>query len=52
MNRRNFLIPKMHELNIDMDTPTNFTQLQILCLESFRNNYPKDFIDAAVALYK
>ena len=51
-DRRTVLLPKMHELNIDMHTPTDFASLQILCLESFRNNYPKDFIDAAIALYK
>ena len=51
-DRRTFLLPKMKELHIDMHTPTDFNQLQILCLESFRNNYPKDFIDAAIALYK
>jgi len=50
--RRQYLLPKMRELNIDMHTPTDFAQLQILCLESFRNNYPKEFIDAAIALYK
>lgn len=51
-DRRIFLLPKMKELHIDLHTPTDFTSLQILCLESFRNNYPKDFIDAAIALYK
>lgn len=51
-DRRMFLLPKMKELHIDLNTPTDFTSLQILCLESFRNNYPKDFIDAAIALYK
>jgi len=50
--RRQYLLPKMKEMHIDMNTPTDFTSLQILCLESFRNNYPKDFIDAAIALYK
>ena len=50
--RRQYLLPKMRELNIDMHTPTDFAQLQVLCLESFRNNYPKEFIDAAIALYK
>ena len=51
-DRRTFLLPKMKEMHIDLYTPTDFNQLQILCLESFRNNYPKDFIDAAIALYK
>lgn len=51
-DRRIFLLPKMKELHIDLHTPTDFTSLQILCLESFRNNYPQDFIDAAIALYK
>ena len=51
-DRRTFLLPKMKELQIDSHTPTDFVSLQILCLESFRNNYPKDFIDAAIALYK
>lgn len=50
--RRQYLLPKMKEMHIDMNTPTDFASLQILCLESFRNNYPKDFIDAAIALYK
>ena len=42
----------MKEMHIDMNIPTDFASLQVLCLESFRNNYPKDFIDAAIALYK
>jgi hypothetical protein len=52
LDRRIFLLPKMKEMQIDPHTPTDFASLQILCLESFRNNYPKDFIDAAIALYK
>lgn len=50
--RRQYLLPKMKEMHIDMNIPTDFASLQVLCLESFRNNYPKDFIDAAIALYK
>jgi hypothetical protein len=52
LHRRKFLIPKMHELNIDMDSPTDFARLQILCLESFRNVYPTNFIDQAILIYK
>jgi hypothetical protein len=50
-DRRNELIPKMTSMGIDLDTPADFSQFQILALESFSNNYSREFIDRAKKLY-
>jgi hypothetical protein len=50
-NRRKSLFQKMEEMNIDVDKPTDPRMLQLLCFESFRTNYPDDFIEKAKAIY-
>ena len=39
-------------LGISWDTPEPQTTLQILCFDSFRTNYPADFIDKAKKIYE
>lgn len=46
-NRQQELISKMEKVGITWDTPVPFKDLQILCFESFRTNYPDDFIEQA-----
>lgn len=46
-NRQKELIAKMESIGITWDTPVPFVDLQILCFESFRSNYPNDFIEQA-----
>jgi len=46
-NRQKELVTKMESIGIDWDTPVPFVNLQILCFESFRSNYPDDFIEQA-----
>ena len=50
-DRQKELYPKMEALGIDVDEPKDFKTLQMLCFESFSNNYPRDFIDAAKEIY-
>lgn len=47
LNRQQELIAKMEKVGITWDTPVPFRDLQILCFESFRTNYPDDFIEKA-----
>jgi len=49
--RREKLFPQMEAMGIDLDEPQEWVPLQILCFESFSNNYSKDFINKAKALY-
>jgi len=49
--RREKLFPQMEAMGINLDTPQEWNKLQILCFESFSNNYPRDFIDKAISLY-
>jgi len=50
-SRREKLFPQMEAMGIDLDAPQEWNKLQILCFESFSNNYSRDFIDKAVSLY-
>ena len=50
--RQKELLPKMKQMGINMHDTYPFDQLQILCLESFRNVYPDSFIDKAISIYK
>jgi hypothetical protein len=50
-NRRKSLFLKMEEMNINVDAPTDPRTLQLLCFESFRTNYPDDFIEKAKSIY-
>lgn len=41
----------MRAFNMNWHDKVPFDSLQKLCFESFRSNYPKDFIDAALKIY-
>lgn len=49
--RRNELFPIMESMGINVDTPADFSDFLILALDSFKNNYPDNFIERAKALY-
>jgi len=51
-DRQKELLPKMKTMGIKANKIYPFDQLQILCLESFRNVYPDSFIDKAISIYK
>jgi hypothetical protein len=50
-DRRKELMPKMTAMGIDIDTPADFKEFQLLALESFSNNYTREFIEEAKKLY-
>lgn len=50
--RRVELQKQSQSLGISWDTPTPFRDIQILCFESFSNNYPRDFIERAKDIYR
>lgn len=50
-DRQEDLLPKMADMGIDIDTPTAHKQIQQLAFESFRTNYPADFIEKAKCIY-
>jgi hypothetical protein len=45
------LFPKMSAMGIDVDAPTPFRQIQQLAFESFKANFPADFMDGCKKLY-
>ena len=49
--RRKELFPQMQAMGIDLDSPQEWNDLQVLCLESFSDQYPRDFIEKAKSLY-
>lgn len=51
-NRQADLFPKMASMGIDVDKPTPFKDIQLLAFESFKTNFPADFMDQAKALYE
>jgi hypothetical protein len=51
LNRRKELFLKMEKMNIDVDAPKDLKTMQMLCFESFRSNYPADFIERAKLVY-
>jgi hypothetical protein len=50
-DRQADLFPKMIALGIDVDAPTQHNQIQQLAFESFKTNFPADFIDECKKLY-
>jgi hypothetical protein len=50
-NRRIELKKNSESLGIIWDQPTSFHMIQMLCFESFSNNYPYDFIEKAKEIY-
>jgi hypothetical protein len=51
-DRQADLFPKMLALGIDVDAPTPHDQIQQLAFESFKTNFPSDFIDRAKHIYE
>jgi hypothetical protein len=50
-DRQTDLFPKMIALGIDVDAPTPHDQIQQLAFESFKTNFPADFMDECKKLY-
>jgi hypothetical protein len=50
-HRQEELQDKMIKIGVDWNTKVPFDKLQLLCLESFRSDYPKDFIERSKQLY-
>lgn len=49
--RQDIMKQQIESMGIDWHTPQPLGLLQQLCFESFRNNYPDDFINEAKAIY-
>ena len=49
--RRQAMKPITDAMGIDWDTPQSLQTMQILAFESFRNNYPADFIEKAKSVF-
>ncbi len=45
------LFPKMAAMGIDVDTITSFKDIQLLAFESFKTDFPADFMDNAKQIY-
>jgi hypothetical protein len=50
-SRQADLFPKMTAMGIDVDNPTAFKDIQQLAFESFKTNFPADFMDECKKLY-
>jgi hypothetical protein len=50
-SRQADLFPKMAAMGIDVDNPTAFKDIQQLAFESFKTNFPADFMDECKKLY-
>lgn len=50
-DRQTDLFPKMSAMGIDVDAPTSFKDIQMLAFESFKTNFPSDFMEAAKDIY-
>jgi hypothetical protein len=50
-DRQADLFPKMAALGINVDAPTPHSQIQQLAFESFKTNFPADFIEEAKKIY-
>jgi hypothetical protein len=50
-SRQADLFPKMAAMGIDVDKPTAFKDIQQLAFESFKTNFPADFMDECKKLY-
>jgi hypothetical protein len=50
-DRQADLFPKMTAMGIDVDKPTPFKDIQLLAFESFKTNFPADFMNECKALY-
>lgn len=50
-DRQSDLFQKINNLKIDINKPTSFKTLQLLAFESFKNNYPEDFMEQSKKIY-
>lgn len=50
-DRQADLFPKMEAMGIDVDAPTPHNTIQQLAFESFKTNFPADFMDECKKLY-
>lgn len=50
--RRAEMKPKTDAMGIDWDAPQTLHTMQMLAFESFRNNYPQEFIERAKGIFK
>lgn len=50
-DRRKELLPKMSAMGIDVDTPTDHKDLQLLAFDSFKNNFSNDVMEKAKQIY-
>ena len=50
-DRQKALFPAMTNLGISINQPEEFFNLQMLCFESFKQDYPANFIEEAKAIY-
>ena len=51
-DRQADLFPKMSAMGIDINAPTSHNQIQQLAFESFKTNFPEDFIEKAKRIYE
>lgn len=49
--RQEIMRKQVEAMGLDWDAPQPLSKLQTLCFESFRTNYPEDFIEKAKAIY-
>jgi len=50
-DRQADLLPKMKAAGIEVDQPTSFKDIQLLAFESFKTNFPADFMEECKKLY-
>lgn len=50
-DRQADLFPKMAAMGIDVNKPTPFKDVQLLAFESFKTNFPADFMDECKKIY-
>ena len=49
--RQDIMRRQIEQMGLSWDKPESLKTLQMLCFESFRTNYPTDFIEKAKAIY-
>jgi hypothetical protein len=49
--RQDIMRKQIEQMGLSWDKPESLKTLQMLCFESFRTNYPADFIEKAKAIY-
>jgi hypothetical protein len=49
--RQDIMREQIEKMGISWDKPESLYKLQMLCFESFRSNYPDEFIEKAKAIY-